>query len=349
MRSVVRMLSLPAIARTIAMDIRFPAPLQPGDAIAVTAFSSGVHPRLHGRLDDALNELRARGYRVAEGECLRDEKHDASAPAAARLAELKRFMFDPEIRAILPPWGGERAIELLPGLDFAALADLPPKWLAGFSDVSTLTAPLTLQAGWATLHGPNLMDLPLKEWAFGHEALLATLEAGTPPEQSQHGHYWHWSEPGRRFPNRTRLLGGGAGKMEGRLIGGCLDVLVALQGTPYFDLDAFKAEPAILYLENCELAPCGVLRALMGLRLSGALDGLAGLVLGRSGGPDAADGDVLGYEGALRAALDGLPYQVAVDADIGHVPPQWSLLNGAWATLEVFGEGEARLAQRAAR
>ncbi|SUX35061.1 LD-carboxypeptidase [Chromobacterium violaceum] len=73
------------------MPIRFPAPLQPGDAIAVTAFSSGVHPRL----DDALNELRARGYRVVEGECLRDEKHDASAPAAARLGELKRFLFDP--------------------------------------------------------------------------------------------------------------------------------------------------------------------------------------------------------------------------------------------------------------
>ncbi|MBX9348417.1 LD-carboxypeptidase [Chromobacterium vaccinii] len=331
------------------MPIRFPAPLQPGDAIAVTAFSSGVHSQLHGRLDDALNELRARGYRVEEGECLRDEKHDASAPAAARLAELRRFLFDPGIRAILPPWGGERAIELLPGLDFAALAELPPKWVAGFSDVSTLMAPLTLRAGWATLHGPNLMDLPLKDRAFGNEALLAALETGLPPAQAQHGRYWRWDEPGRQFVNRVRLLGGGSGKMEGRLIGGCLDVLAPLQGTPYFDLDAFKAEPAILYLENCELAPCGVLRALAGLRLSGALDGLAGLVLGRSSGPDAADGDALSYEGALRAALDGLPYPVAVDADIGHVPPQWSLLNGSWATLEVFGEGEARLEQRAAR
>lgn len=330
------------------MRIRFPAPLQPGDAIAVTAFSSGVHPRLHGRLDDALNELRARGYRVVEGRCLREEKQDASAPAAARLAELKRFLFDPEIRAILPPWGGERAIELLAGLDFAALAELPPKWIAGFSDVSTVMAPLTLLSGWATLHGPNLMDLPLKERVFGNLALLAALETGVPPAQAQHEFYWRWDEPGKTFANRTRMLDGGAGKMEGRVMGGCLDVLASLQGTPYFDLAAFKREPAILYLENAELAPCAVLRALAGLRLSGTLDGLSGLVLGRSGAQDAADGQALRYEDAVRAALDGLPYPVVIDADIGHAPPQWTLLNGAWAVWEVFGEGRATLGQRLA-
>ncbi|POZ63492.1 S66 family peptidase [Chromobacterium alticapitis] len=328
------------------MQIRFPAPLRPGDAIAVTAFSSGVHPQLHGRLDEALDTLRGRGYRVVEGACLREEKHDASAPAAARLADFERFLSDPDIRAILPPWGGERAIELLPGLDFSALAKLPPKWLAGFSDVSTLMTPLTLLSGWATLHGPNLMDLPLRERAFGNEALLAAMETGKPPAQDQHDCYWSWNEPGRQFANRVRMLDGGSGKMEGRLIGGCLDVLVSLQGTPYFDLAAFKREPAILYLENCELAPCAVLRALAGLRLSGTLDGLSGLVLGRSGAQNAADGQALRYEDAVRAALDGLPYPIVIDADIGHVPPQWSLLNGAWAILELWGEGRARLSQR---
>ncbi|UTH75900.1 S66 peptidase family protein [Chromobacterium sp. IIBBL 290-4] len=331
------------------MQIRFPPALKPGDAIAVTAFSSGVHPQLHGQLDQALAVLRARGYRVIEGQCLREEKYDASAPAAARLAELRRFLFDPEIHAILPPWGGERAIELLLGLDFAALAALPPKWLAGFSDVSTVMTPLALLSGWGTLHGPNLMDLPLKERAFGNEALLAAMETGAPPAQESHPQYWKWNEPGKTFANRVRLLDGGAGKMAGRLIGGCLDVLVSLQGSPYFDLTAFKREPAILYLENVELAPCAVLRALAGLRLSGMLDGLSGLILGRSSAQDAADGQALRYEDAVRAALDGLPYPVAIDADIGHVPPQWTLLNGAWAVLEVFGEGRARLSQRLAK
>ncbi|WP_189338791.1 hypothetical protein [Chromobacterium amazonense] len=43
--------------------------------------------------------------------------------------------------------------------------------------------------------------------------------------------------------------------------------------------------------------------------------------------------------GQLEAARDGLPYWVEVDAGIGHVPPQWRLLNGAWAAWQVAGEG----------
>ena len=90
------------------------------------------------------------------------------------------------------------------------------------------------------------------------------------------------------------------------------------------------------------MRPCELLRALHGLRLSGALDGLSGLILGRSSGPDAADANALTYRQALETVLCDLPYPVAVDADIGHVPPQWTLMNGAWAELEVDA-GQAAL------
>ena len=320
----------------------FPAPLQAGDRIAVTAFSSGVPPVLHGQLDRALLCLRDQGWQVVEGGCLRGECQDASAPAAERLAELNHFLFDPTIRAILPPWGGERAIELLAGIDFAALARLPAKWLAGFSDVSTLMTPLTLLCGWATLHGPNLFDLGNPQRTEENAALLHALHHGLPPPQSHYSAFWRWEAPGEHYPSTLRVLGAQRASMAGRLIGGCLDTLSRLQGSPYFDLRVFKREPALLYLENCELRPCELLRALSGLRLSGVLDGLSGLILGRSSGPDAADGNALSYRQALETALDGLPYPVVVDADIGHVPPQWTLMNGAWAELEVDA-GQATL------
>ncbi|OWY38102.1 LD-carboxypeptidase [Xenophilus sp. AP218F] len=326
------------------MNIRFPSPLRPGDRVAVTAFSSGVPKPLHDQLDRALDRLRGLGLEVVEGECLRGEEQDASAPAARRLAELKRFLFDPGIRAILPPWGGERAIELLAGLDFDALSGLEPKWLAGFSDVSTLAAPLTLRAGWATLHGPNLFDLGNPEREFGVAALLHSWRCGLPPEQASFSEFWRWDCPGERYHAQLRVLDAATARIRGRLIGGCLDTLSRLQGTPYFDLSAFKAQPAILYLENCEMNPCELLRALSGLRLAGVLDGLAGLVLGRSSGPDASGDNALSYAQALEFALAGLPYPVIIDADIGHLPPQWTLLNGAWAELEVV-DGRARLRQ----
>lgn len=66
---------------------------------------------------------------------------------------------DDDIDAIAPPWGGELAIELLPLLDWPALARAKPKWLFGFSDVSTLASVMHYKLGWATVHCSNLMDL----------------------------------------------------------------------------------------------------------------------------------------------------------------------------------------------
>src|SRR5574343_789281 len=126
---------------------RCPRPLQSGDLIAVSAPSSGVDASRHARLERALAALRQRGYRVLEGDCLREQRQQASAPAAQRAAELMRLLRDPAVAAVMPPWGGERAIELLPLLDFEALAALPPKWPVGFSDLSTLQLPLLLRRG----------------------------------------------------------------------------------------------------------------------------------------------------------------------------------------------------------
>ena len=68
------------------------------------------------------------------------------------------MLCDPDIAAVVPPWGGEMEIDLLDQLDWAALAAAEPTWLVGWSDICTVMLPLTLRLGWATLHGWNLMD-----------------------------------------------------------------------------------------------------------------------------------------------------------------------------------------------
>lgn len=70
----------------------------------------------------------------------------------------------------MPPWGGDLAMELLDLIDFDLLSRSKPKWFVGFSDLSTLHFLLTMISGWATLHGPNLMDL-------GAQKLDATTQA----------------------------------------------------------------------------------------------------------------------------------------------------------------------------
>ncbi|MFC4159858.1 S66 family peptidase [Chitinimonas lacunae] len=336
------------------MPLRFPRPLVVGDLIAITAPSAGVAPALHPRLDLAIAALQGRGYRVVEGNCLRASHQHASSGKAAQAAELMSFLQDPSVAAVMPPWGGERAIELLPLLDFSALAAIEPKWFVGFSDLSTLQLPLACLSGWASLHGPNLMELGATTLDQTTAALWQVLE--TPPVNTvvQSPARLHrkqradWaSEPAANLlltePTRTWRLDGNSSPLElhGRLIGGCLDTIARLAGTRYGDVPAFVAssvDGTLLFLENCEMAPCELLRTLSSLRLHGWFDGLAGVLIGRSAAPDVVSGEGLGYIDALRAILNELPCPVLCGLDIGHIPPQWSLVQGALAQVVFDGE-----------
>jgi muramoyltetrapeptide carboxypeptidase LdcA involved in peptidoglycan recycling len=116
------------------MTIRYPAPLQPGDRIGVTSPSGGVPGELAERLAVAVRTVEARGYEVVVGACMGTPSH-VSAPAAERAGELTAMLTDPAIRAVVPPWGGETAIDLIPLLDWDAIRAAEPTWFVGFSDI----------------------------------------------------------------------------------------------------------------------------------------------------------------------------------------------------------------------
>ncbi|WP_431256677.1 LD-carboxypeptidase [Roseateles chitinivorans] len=322
--------------------IRFPRPLRAGDTVAVVAPSSGVKPAMHQRLDAALWMLRRQGLIVREGRSLRQQVQGASANAAERAAELMEVLLDPEVAAVIPPWGGELAIEVLGQLDFERLREVPPKWFSGFSDLSTIQVPLLLSAGWASLHGPNLMQL-------GDTALDAVskrifelwfAEGGAPFEQD--------SAPG----TVARRLDGGIEPLsiEGCLVGGCLDSLSRLAGARVADVAAWRAamgddERPLWFFEVAELPPFELARALHGLRLAGWFDGAAGVVFGRSAvAKEIASGGDFTEAHALQRALGDLPCPLLLDLDIGHVGPQWSIVQGALGRID-WQPGHATLSQ----
>ena len=336
--------------------LRFPRPLRPGDGIAVTAPSAGVPAALHPRLQRALAVLRERGYRVIEGECLRASHRHVSAPARARAAELMQFLTDPTIAAVIPPWGGELALELLPLLDYARLAAQPPVWLSGFSDISTLQLALATRAGWASLHGPALMELaadPLDPLSARLFEVLTTAPGETIEQHASTHHQREdadWiREPAaglrRIHPTRWARLDGRDAplRLRGRLLGGCLDTWSRLAGTPYGDVPGLRqragADGLLLHLENAEMRPCELARALLALRLHGWFDGLQGVLIGRHAATDAAAADALDLRGAVELALGDLDCPVLIDLDIGHQPPQLSLVNGALAEVHCADGG----------
>jgi muramoyltetrapeptide carboxypeptidase len=139
--------------------IRYPPPLQRGDAIGITAPSAGVGSELEARLQFCLSSLRRMSFDVREGQCLRSDSI-ISAPVAQRAHELMSMLLDDTLQAIMPPWGGELLIDILPLLDFDALKHAMPKWIIGYSDLTTLMMPYTLLTHTATVHGSNLLETP---------------------------------------------------------------------------------------------------------------------------------------------------------------------------------------------
>ena len=341
----------------------YPRPLKVGSRIAVTAPSSGVLPPLHPRLDLNLAHLRAQGFIVEEGYCLRDEHVSASATADARAAELMHFLLRDDIDAILPPWGGELAIELLDRLDWPALQTARPKWLIGYSDTSTLLLPLTLRLGWSSAHGPCLMDLaPGQNDALTHGALgvLATPAGGVVTQQQSPRWQSQWTDfavvPDVTYaltePTQWSCLNRPVDPplhFRGRLVGGCIDTLMHLAGSAFGNVPEFVqrcgAEGAILYLGNAGLSPTELVRALHRFRWAGWFDGLAGLLIGRSAAPDTTGADELRYAHALQRELGGMLCPVLVDVDIGHLPPQLMLVNGALADVDWSEADGGRLTQ----
>jgi muramoyltetrapeptide carboxypeptidase len=325
--------------------VRYPAPLRPGDTIGVTAPSSGVEDQLRPRLDFCVEHLRRLGYQVRVGHCM-DGAGLVSAPAADRAAELGEMLLDPQVRAVVPPWGGELAIDLLPLLDYERLAAAEPTWVVGYSDSTTWMLPLTLKTGLATLHGDNLADTPysapegLTHWLD----LAASTGPVTQRDSGVVAGWWRFEED----PSATRWKQVGTGSwslhgrdetldVTGRLIGGCIETVGVLAGTPYGDVAGFGREhgPLVVYLEASDDEAFTICRHVHGMRLAGWFDDAAAVLVGRTSAPDSEGGFT--QADAVLDALAGLRIPVVLDVEIGHVPPHLPLVNGALARVVVDG------------
>lgn len=145
-----------------------------------------------------------------------------------------------------------------------------------------------------------------------------------------------WREVGR---GSWRLWGADSLAVTGRLIGGCIETIANLAGTPYGDVRAFgeqhAADGLIVYLEASEDEAATICRNLHGLRLAGWFEHAKAILIGRT---SAADNPHLTQEEAVLDALGRLDLPIVFDVEIGHVPPHLPLVNGATASVTVDEE-----------
>lgn len=328
--------------------IRYPKALKKGDTIGIPAPSSGVTgERLIDKLEFAKKQLNSLGYSCKEYGKLRQNPDLTSDTKENRAKAFMKCYLDPEIQVIIPPWGGEFLMEILPLLDYDVLRKAEAKWILGFSDTSTLLFSLTGLINIATAHGPNLMD-------FGHDPIdlsviealniLSAHEGDTVSQNSLKVYQKQWPTLKKdAFPPynlSTPVKWESLGKSEkinfkGHLYGGNLDVLCKLIGTPYDKVqglnEIFKDSGLIWYFESCEMQPPDIYRSLWQMKMNGWFENANGFLFGRADGINEEQGFSL--EKAYEKALSDLEVPIIYNADIGHLPPQITMINGAYADI----------------
>jgi muramoyltetrapeptide carboxypeptidase LdcA involved in peptidoglycan recycling len=143
------------------------------------------------------------------------------------------------------------------------------------------------------------------------------------------------------LPGKWSLLDPGAGpvNVRGRLIGGCIETVSILAGTPFGDLRSFAAahapEGLIVYVEASADAATDIARHMWRMRLAGWFDHANAVLIGRTTAPDSTGFTQLD---AVRSVLGDLKLPVILDVDCGHVFPHLALVNGALTTVAVEGD-----------
>ena len=328
--------------------MRYPN-LKPKATIGVTAPSSGVYEGLYFLVEQSRERLESRGYRLQIGETVWTQEKAKSAPAARRAAEFMQMMEDDTIDIIIPPWGGELLIEILDQIDFGKFQ---LKWIFGFSDISVLLLATTLKTGIATAQGANLVDFRgeyFDKTTGMWEPVLQTL-AGAAVTQYSSAKYqktWNYVNPTpwvfnltqttewKAIPNRDVHI-------KGRLLGGCLDAIRHLVGTPYGDVSTFrkqytKGEGIIWHFECYNLSPTSLRRTLVQMKYAGWFEDCTGILFGRNADGSAMNTPVDDYhiKDVYTELAAELQIPVVYDIDCGHVPPQMTLINGAVAEVSV--------------
>ena len=329
-----------------------PKKLKPGDKVAAISLSWGGPGSFPHRYQAGKRQFTEEfGVEVVEtSHALRDPAWLTEHPEA-RASDLMEAFADPSINGIVSTIGGEESIRLLPHIRGEVITSNPKVFL-GYSD-TTVSHLVCFRAGVVSFYGPAFMS------GFAENAGMfpymvnsvrktcfraAPVGVVYPSIDGWTVEHLHWgnqeNQQRRRSLNPSlgwRFLQG-TGKAEGRLIGGCLEVLDWVRGTSIWP-EAAAFDEAILFLETSEGAapPQTVTHALRTYAAMGILGRLSGILFGRPGGAVPIERFSKYDEAILQVVTEeeGLSHlPVVTNMDFGHTDPMFVLPYGVRAQID---------------
>lgn len=231
---------------------------------------------------------------------------------------------------------------MLSHLDFSIIKK-NPKWVQGYSDPTGLLYIITTNLDIATIYGDNFTAFGMNPW---HQSLHNNLEIlkGNILKQNsfdkyekEYTNYQVGDEPytltqkvyWKNLMNKTEI------KITGRIIGGCLDILTDIFGTRFDKtkefIQKYKKDGIIWYFDICELSSEQIIRTLWKLKDNNWFKYTKCILFGRIMTETSYYN--ISLEEAIQHSLGNLNIPIILNADIGHVSPRITIINGAIATI----------------
>ena len=325
--------------------MNYPEFLKKGDTIGICAPSGGiVKPEKIEELNLAKKQLIELGYKVIQTDSVCKEYKGRSNSGEQRAKEFMQLLKNDEVKLIIFATGGDFLIEMLDYLDFNELKNIKPKWLQGFSDITSINFLFNTILDIPTMYCQTIKDYAMKplyrnltdalkiesgeeiiQYSFEkHEKVIAFTEVA---EGDNYNKTYNLTEK----VEWKNITGEEKIEIKGRSIGGCLDCIKAFFGTKYDYInnyiERYKEDGIIWFLECFEMSTPELFRILWQLINAGYFKYCKGIIFGR---PLFIREDYeISFHEAGNEALKDLKIPIITGADIGHVAPQMAIVSGA--------------------
>lgn len=298
-----------------------PSKLIKGSKVRIISTARKISP---GEVKPAIELLESWGLVVELGDHLFSTHNQFAGTDTERLEDLQNALNDESVDMVWCARGGYGTVKLIDQVDFTAFLN-KPKWVVGYSDITSLLCHTTSHLHVESLHA----TMPINVTNFSDAKQLETTESLRKVLFGESMSYQLSNHPLSK-----------PGDCSGSIIGGNLSIVYSLLGSA----SSPNTDGKILFLEDLDEYLYHIDRMMVNLKRNGLLDNLSGLLIG--GMTDMNDNTVpfgKTSEEIILEYVESQPYPVYFGFRAGHMSPNLTLPFGrhvhiANNTLSFLGE-----------
>ena len=310
-----------------------PRKIKKGAHIRIIAPARSLKLLSETTIKEASDRLEGLGFKLSFGKHVSEIDEFNSSSIESRIEDLHDAFADKTVDAILTVIGGYNSNQLLQYIDYELIAQ-NPKIICGFSDITALANAITAKTGMITYLGPHFSSWGMKygfEYSLENFAkcCMEEIPFDLLPSKEWSDDPWYIDQEKRDFITNDGYWILNPGHAIGRVVGGHVRCLNALQGTQYWP----GLDDTILILEeDAEISPPLFDRQLQSLVHQLDFNGVKGLLIGRFQTETKMTRELLEKIISTKPELQNLP--IIANIDFGHTTPLATLPVGG--SLEIM-------------